>query len=98
MYCGTLSAAVGKPPGSANAVSAVSTADSPAAAAVPIGHWEAAATIAAARLCGKLESASFEGDRPLHVSRRVGAAATEPGCAHARPARFSWARAKVAQL
>ena len=41
-------AAVGKPPGTANAVSAVSTADNPDAGAVPIGHWEAAATIAAA--------------------------------------------------
>jgi len=41
-------AAVGKPPGSANAVSAVSSADIPDAAAVPIGHWKAAATIAAA--------------------------------------------------
>jgi len=41
-------AAVGKPPGSANAVSAVSIADNPDAGAVPIGHWEVAATIAAA--------------------------------------------------
>jgi len=41
-------AAVGKPPGSANAVSAVSSADNPDAATVPIGYWEAAATIAAA--------------------------------------------------
>jgi len=41
-------AAVGKPPGSTNAVCAVSTADNPDAVAMPIGHWEAAETVAAA--------------------------------------------------
>ena len=35
-------AAVGKPPGSANEVSAVNTADNPDEVAVPVGHWEAA--------------------------------------------------------
>ena len=76
-------AAVGKPPASAIAASAVSSADSRSEVTPPIGHWKAAATIAAVANHDKLAQHQPNSISLLAESARLMPVTASPMPAHA---------------